>query len=88
MASVYGLGVLIVGKSGIGKSECVLELVKRGHKFIADDIVNIKKLFSGKFLIGSGLDTTKHLIEVRGIGIIDIKELFGVGNIYMSPKLS
>ncbi|MDR1104328.1 MAG: HPr(Ser) kinase/phosphatase [Endomicrobium sp.] len=87
MANVYGLGVLIVGKSGIGKSECVLELVKRGHKFIADDIVNIKKLSSGKFLTGSGLDITKYLIEVRGIGIIDIKELFGVGNILYESKM-
>ncbi|MDR1662975.1 MAG: HPr(Ser) kinase/phosphatase [Endomicrobium sp.] len=87
MANVYGLGVLIVGKSGIGKSECVLELIKRGHKFIADDIVNIKKLSSGKFLTGSGLDITEHLMEVRGIGIIDIKELFGVGNILYESKV-
>jgi HPr kinase/phosphorylase len=87
MVNVYGLGVLIAGKSGIGKSECVLELVKRGHKFIADDIVNIKKLSSGKFLTGSGLEIMKYLIEVRGIGIIDIKELFGVGNILNESKI-
>jgi HPr kinase/phosphorylase len=87
MVNVYGLGVLIVGKSGIGKSECVLELVKRGHKFIADDIVNIKKLSSEKFLTGNSLEITKYLIEVRGIGIIDIKELFGIGNILNESKI-
>ncbi|MDR0977878.1 MAG: HPr(Ser) kinase/phosphatase [Endomicrobium sp.] len=87
MANVYGLGILIIGKSGIGKSECALELVKRGHKFIADDVVDIKKRSSGQFLTGSGLDITKHLIEVRGIGIIDIKELFGVGNILSDSKI-
>ncbi|MDR3196174.1 MAG: HPr(Ser) kinase/phosphatase [Endomicrobium sp.] len=87
MANVYGLGILIVGKSAIGKSECALELIKRGHKFIADDIVNIKKRSSGQFLTGSGLEITKHLIEVRGIGIIDVKELFGVGNILSDSKI-
>jgi HPr kinase/phosphorylase len=87
MANVYGIGTLIVGKSAIGKSECVLELIKRGHKFIADDIVNIKKLSSGQVLIGSSLEITKHLIEVRGIGIIDVKELFGIGNILSDSKI-
>ncbi|MDR2395855.1 MAG: HPr(Ser) kinase/phosphatase [Endomicrobium sp.] len=87
MANVYGIGILIVGKSAMGKSECALELVKRGHKFIADDIVNIKKLSLGQFLIGSSLEITKHLIEVRGIGIIDVKELFGIGNILSDSKI-
>lgn len=77
---VYGLGVLIMGKAGIGKSECALELVKRGHMLVADDIVDIKKR-SGRALVGSGLEITKHLIEVRGVGIIDVKNLFGIGNI-------
>ncbi|MDR1926921.1 MAG: HPr(Ser) kinase/phosphatase [Endomicrobium sp.] len=80
MTSVYDLGVLIIGKSAIGKSECALELIRRGHKFVADDIVNIKKL-SRHNLMASSLKLTKYLIEVRGIGIIDIKELFGIGNI-------
>ncbi|MDR1696442.1 MAG: HPr(Ser) kinase/phosphatase [Endomicrobium sp.] len=80
LTNVYGLGVLITGKSGIGKSECALELVKRGHMLIADDIVNIKKR-SGRVLIGSGIEITKHLIEVRGVGIIDVNNLFGVGSI-------
>ncbi|MDR3049035.1 MAG: HPr(Ser) kinase/phosphatase [Elusimicrobiota bacterium] len=80
LASVYGLGVFILGKSGIGKSECALELVKRGHMLIADDVVNIKKR-SGRILMGSCLDITKHLIEVRGLGIINISEIFGIGSI-------
>jgi HPr kinase/phosphorylase len=80
LTNVYGLGVLIMGKAGIGKSECALELVKRGHMLVADDIVDIKKR-SGRTLVGSGLEITKHLIEVRGVGIIDIKNLFGIGNI-------
>ncbi|MCL2144936.1 MAG: HPr(Ser) kinase/phosphatase [Endomicrobia bacterium] len=80
LTNVYGLGVLIMGKAGIGKSECALELVKRGHMLVADDIVNIKKM-SGNALIGSGLEITKHLIEVRGVGIIDVNNLFGIGSI-------
>jgi HPr kinase/phosphorylase len=80
LTNVYGLGVLIMGKAGIGKSECALELVKRGHMLVADDIVDIKKR-SGRALVGSGLEITKHLIEVRGVGIIDVKNLFGIGNI-------
>jgi HPr kinase/phosphorylase len=80
LTNVYGLGVLIMGKAGIGKSECALELVKRGHMLVADDVVNIKKM-SGSFLEGSGLEITRHLIEVRGLGIIDVKDLFGIGNI-------
>jgi HPr kinase/phosphorylase len=86
MTSVYGLGVLIIGKSAIGKSECALELVKRGHKLVADDVVNIKKRL-GRTLVGSGLEITKHLIEVRGIGIIDVKRLFGIGNILDEARI-
>ncbi|MDR1523513.1 MAG: HPr(Ser) kinase/phosphatase [Endomicrobium sp.] len=86
MINVYGLGVLIVGKSGIGKSECAIELVKRGHKFVADDVVNIRKR-SGRILVGSGLEVTKHLMEIRGIGIIDVKKLFGIGNILDESKI-
>jgi len=80
LVNVYGLGVLITGKAGIGKSECALELVKRGHMLVADDLVNIKKR-SGRTLVGSGLEITKHLIEVRGVGIIDVKNIFGIGSI-------
>jgi HPr kinase/phosphorylase len=78
LASVYGLGVFITGASGIGKSECALELVKRGHSLIADDVVDIKKR-SGRFLVGKALDMSKNLIEARGIGIIDVKSIFGIG---------
>lgn len=80
MTSIYGLGVLITGESAIGKSECALELLKRGHKLVADDVVVIKR-HSECALIGSGLEITKHLIEVRGIGIINVKDIFGVGSI-------
>jgi HPr kinase/phosphorylase len=80
LLEVYGLGVLIFGKSGIGKSECALELVKRGHMLVADDVVEIRKM-SGRRLIGSGVSVTKDLIEVRGLGIINIRDLFGIGGI-------
>jgi HPr kinase/phosphorylase len=80
MVSVYGLGVLIIGKSAIGKSECALELLKRGHKFVADDVVIIKKR-SEFSLSGSGIEIMNHLIEVRGIGIINVKDIFGIGSI-------
>jgi len=80
MTSIYGLGVLIIGKSAIGKSECALELLKRGHKLVADDVVIVKK-HSECTLSGSGLEITKHLIEVRGIGIINVKDIFGIGSI-------
>jgi len=86
MTSVYGLGVLIVGNSAIGKSECALELVKRGHKLVADDVVVIKKR-SGCVLVGSSPEIVKHLIEVRGIGIINIKDLFGIGNILDESRI-
>ncbi|MDR3112175.1 MAG: HPr(Ser) kinase/phosphatase [Elusimicrobiota bacterium] len=80
LTNVYGLGVLILGKSGIGKSECALELIERGHRLISDDVVNVQKRF-GRSLVGSGIEVTKHLLEVRGMGIINIKELFGIGAI-------
>lgn len=75
---IYGEGVLITGDSGIGKSETALELIKRGHRLIADDAVEIKKI-SNLNLLGSCPELIRYLIEVRGIGIINVKELFGVG---------
>ena len=69
--------MLITGESGIGKSEAALELIKRGHRLVTDDVVEIRKV-SNDTLIGSAPDVTKHLIELRGIGIIDVKTLFGV----------
>ncbi|MDR0800162.1 MAG: HPr(Ser) kinase/phosphatase [Endomicrobium sp.] len=86
MTNVYCLGILLVGKSAIGKSECALELIKRGHKFVADDVINIKKR-SGRSLVGSNIEIVKHLIEVRGIGIINIKDLFGIGNILDESRI-
>lgn len=76
LVDVYGVGVLITGESGIGKSEAALELIKRGHRLVSDDSVEIKKV-SEETLIGSAPDVTKHFIELRGIGIIDVKALFG-----------
>ena len=77
LVDVYGEGVLIVGESGIGKSEAALELIKRGHRLVSDDAVEIKKV-SDDTLVGTAPDITRHLIELRGIGILDVKTLFGV----------
>lgn len=80
LVDVYGEGVLIMGESGIGKSEAALELVKRGHRLVTDDVVEIRKV-SDETLIGTSPEITKHFIELRGIGIIDVKALFGVESI-------
>lgn len=80
LVDVCGEGLLIMGESGIGKSEAALELVKRGHRLVSDDVVEIRKV-SDDTLIGSAPDITKHLIELRGIGIIDIKASFGVQSV-------
>ena len=77
MVDVRGVGVLIRGKSGVGKSETALELVKRGHRLVADDVVEIRKI-NEHTLIGTSPDITRYFIELRGIGIIDVKTLFGV----------
>ena len=80
LVDVYGEGVLIMGESGIGKSEAALELIRRGHRLVTDDVVEIRKV-SDETLIGSAPDITKHFIELRGIGIIDVKALFGVESV-------
>lgn len=80
LVDVYGEGVLIMGESGIGKSEAALELIKRGHRLVSDDVVIVKKV-SDETLIGTSPNMTKHLIELRGIGVIDVKALFGVESI-------
>ena len=80
LVDVYGEGVLIVGESGIGKSEAALELIKRGHRLVTDDVVELRKV-SDDTLIGSAPDITKHFIELRGIGIIDVKALFGASSV-------
>lgn len=80
LVDVYGEGILIMGESGIGKSEAALELIKRGHRLVTDDVVEIKKV-SDDTLIGTAPDITRHFIELRGIGIIDVKTLFGVESV-------
>ena len=80
LVDVFGEGVLIMGESGIGKSEAALELIKRGHRLVSDDVVEIRKV-SDATLVGSAPDITKHFIELRGIGIIDVKALFGVESV-------
>lgn len=80
LVNVYGLGVLIQGDSGVGKSECALELLKRGHILIADDVVEVKRRI-GYMLMGNSPKNIKHYMEVRGLGIIDVELLFGVGSI-------
>lgn len=77
LVDVYGEGLLIMGESGIGKSEAALELVKRGHRLVTDDVVEIRKI-NDHTLIGTSPDITRYFIELRGIGIIDVKTLFGV----------
>lgn len=76
LLDVYGIGVLITGESGIGKSEAALELIKRGHRLVTDDVVELRKV-SDDTLVGSAPDITKNFIELRGIGIVDVKALFG-----------
>ena len=78
LVDVYGEGVLLLGESGVGKSETAIELVKRGHRLVADDAVEIKKV-SKKTLVGSSPEIIRHFIELRGIGVIDVKQIFGMG---------
>ena len=80
LMDIHRLGVLILGKSGIGKSECALDLINRGSKLISDDIVEIRKVGASK-LVGNGPERIKHLMEVRGVGIINIKDLFGTTSV-------
>ena len=80
LVDVYGEGVLIMGESGIGKSEAAIELIKRGHRLVTDDVVELRKV-SDETLIGTAPDITRHFIELRGIGIIDVKALFGVESV-------
>lgn len=86
LVDVYGEGILIMGESGIGKSEAALELIKRGHRLVSDDVVEIKKV-SDETLVGTAPDITRHFIELRGIGIIDVKTLFGVECVKMSQTI-
>jgi HPr kinase/phosphorylase len=86
LLDVFGVGVLILGKSGIGKSECALDLILRGHRLVADDMVHIQKR-SPSSVIGSGFEVIQHHMEVRGLGIINIRSLFGVEAIREKKKI-
>ena len=86
LVEVYGEGILILGESGIGKSEAAVELMKRGHRLIADDAVEIKKV-SAKTLVGSSPEIIRHFIEIRGIGVIDVQKIFGMGAVKNTEKI-
>ena len=86
LVDIYGEGVLIMGESGIGKSEAALELLRRGHRLVSDDAVEIRKI-SDDTLIGTSPDLTRHLIELRGIGILDVKTIFGVESVKTSQTI-
>ncbi len=86
LVEVYGEGILLLGESGVGKSETAIELVKRGHRLIADDAVEIRRV-SNKSLVGTAPDNIRHFIELRGIGIINASRIFGVGAVKLTEKI-
>ena len=86
LVEVYGEGLLLLGDSGVGKSETAIELVKRGHRLIADDAVEIKKV-SSTTLVGRAPEIIKHYVELRGIGIVDVRRLFGMGSVKETEKI-
>ena len=86
LVEVYGEGLLILGESGIGKSETAIELVKRGHRLIADDAVEIRRV-SSKSLVGTSPENIRHFIELRGIGIINFRRIFGMGAVKLTEKI-
>ena len=86
LVEVYGEGVLLIGDSGVGKSETAIELIKRGHRLIADDAVEIRKV-SNRTLVGSSPDNIRHFIELRGIGIINARRIFGMGAVKLTEKI-
>ena len=86
LVDVYGVGILITGESGVGKSESALELVKRGHQLVADDIVDVCRISKDR-LIGESPETVRHFMEIRGIGIIDIRAMYGIGSVLMSKSI-
>lgn len=87
LIEVYGEGILILGESGVGKSETALEVVKRGHRLIADDLVEVRRV-SDITLLGRAPEIIRHLIEIRGIGILDVKELYGVSSVKMQENIN
>lgn len=87
LVEVYGEGLLLVGDSGVGKSETAIELIKRGHRLIADDAVEIRRV-SKKSLVGSAPENIRHFIELRGIGIINARRIFGMGAVKLTEKIN
>lgn len=87
LVEVYGEGVLLLGESGIGKSETAIELIKRGHRLVADDAVDIRRV-SAKTLVGSSPEIIRHFIELRGIGIVDVKNIFGMGAVKNTENIN
>lgn len=87
LVEVYGEGILIMGDSGVGKSETAMELINRGHRLIADDMVEIRKV-SSKSLVGTSPENIRHFIELRGVGIVNARQLFGMGAINMTQKIA
>ncbi|MDI6781679.1 MAG: HPr(Ser) kinase/phosphatase [bacterium] len=79
LVDIYGVGVLIMGETGVGKSECALDLIERGHRLIADDVVKVKRL--GNSLVGSSPEMIRYHMEVRGLGVINIREMFGISSV-------
>ena len=86
LVEVYGEGILLLGDSGVGKSETAIELVKRGHRLIADDAVEIKRV-SATTLVGRAPEIIRHYVELRGIGIVDVRRLFGMGAVKETEKI-
>ena len=82
LLDIYGLGVLLLGDSGVGKSECAIDLVVRGHRLVSDDVVEIRR--RGDLLVGTGPELTRYHMELRGVGIINVKDLFGVASVRMT----
>lgn len=86
LVDVYGVGILITGESGVGKSESALELLKRGHRLVADDVVDIRRVSENR-LVGEAPEILRHLMEIRGVGIIDISTMFGIGAVAASKSI-
>lgn len=86
LIDIFGIGVLLMGDSGVGKSETALELIKRGHMFVADDIVELHK-HAGGILVGRGREIVKHHMEIRGLGILDVRKIFGIGTVLDSARV-